>query len=303
MIALLQVEVRRLLARRLFRVISTLVLLAFLFAGVMAYLTSSDDPRAIAAASATHRAEVDACIQHLEAGAARGEAGPPEAQRNPHSFCESERWMRDPRFNYSETTWILSTFAVPLIMLGLLVGSSSVGAEWSQRTITTLLTWEPRRTRVLAARGGAIALVVFAWALALQAIFMAAVYPAAALRGTLGGIDGEWWSSLLQLAGRAAALCVLGAMIGLALATIGRNSAAAFGVAAAYLTAGEGLIRGFKPSWIDWLVGDNVVLVLMGPADVNHVNHSQGGAALLLLAYMVCLLAVAAAVFHRRDIA
>jgi len=32
------------------------------------------------------------------------------------------------------------------------IGASSIGAEWQARSITTLLTWEPRRARVLAAK-------------------------------------------------------------------------------------------------------------------------------------------------------
>lgn len=70
-----------------------------------------------------------------------------------------------------------------------------------------------------------------------------------------------------------------------------------------YLAVVEGLIRAFKPSWVDWLVGDNAGLFLMGDLDVNHLGHSQTAAGLLLALYTTALVAIAIGIFRNRDIA
>ena len=79
--------------------------------------------------------------------------------------------------------------------------------------------------------------------------------------------------------------------------------AAAFGVGFAYLTIVEGLVRGFKPAWDDWLIGDNLALFMIGPEDVTNVAHSQMGAGLLVLGYALALSWLALAIFRKREIA
>ena len=102
---------------------------------------------------------------------------------------------------------------------------------------------------------------------------------------------------------RSSALAALAAVLGFSLATIGRNTAAALGVGFAYLAVVESLVRGFKPLWADWLVGDNVALFIVGPADVTHLTHSQAAAGLLLLGYGAIVAVLALAVFRRREVA
>jgi hypothetical protein len=224
-------------------------------------------------------------------------------REDPEGYCSDEVWSEDPRFHYEEMDWVLATLVFPMAMLAWLVGASAMGAEWASRGVTTSLTWEPRRGRVLLAKMSAAMTISFVWIICLLLLFAALLYPAAALRGTMDGVDRTW---LLDVGGgilRAGAMASLAALFGMALATIGRNTAAAFGAGFAYLAIVEGLIRGLKPAWDDWLIGDNLALFVIGPEDVTNVAHSQVGAGLLVLGYAMALAWVALMIFRKREIA
>ncbi|MFN2389938.1 MAG: hypothetical protein ABR575_10100 [Actinomycetota bacterium] len=192
--SLIVVELRRLLARRLFRVLSIVVGVAFAVAGTMSFVASDDSPERVAAAEAQRRADVARCVAGVESEVRlRAEHLPPEAAADPRGFCLDQTYGSDPRFRYADLPWILGTLGLPLMMLGWVVGASFIGAEWSNRTITTTLTWERRRVRVLAAKAIAVGTVVFLWALALQTLFAVVMYPAGRFEGTMAGVDAGWW--------------------------------------------------------------------------------------------------------------
>ena len=52
-------------------------------------------------------------------------------------------------------------------LLGVVLGASLVGADWSAGSMATLLTWEPRRLAVFAVRAALVTLTVFVVAVAL----------------------------------------------------------------------------------------------------------------------------------------
>ena len=146
MIRLLSVELRRLMARRIFIVLTVLVLAGLTVAGVGTYIASDDSPQAIAASRDQRAAEIEGCVAQTRAGVEAGTDNyPPLARQDPVAFCEQEVWSTDPRFPYRDIPWILASFGVPLLALAWLIGATSVGAEWHNRTMTTMLTWEPRR--------------------------------------------------------------------------------------------------------------------------------------------------------------
>ena len=300
---LFMVELRRLSARRLLRWLTVLVILGSVLAGTATFFSSDDSEAKVAQAQAQHESDLASCVTQVKNGTwGDGEASP-EAFGDPQAYCDEEVWSEDPRFFYEEMTWILAGLAFPMAMLAWLLGASSIGAEWHSRGMTTSLTWEPRRGRVLVAKFSVAAVVAFTWIIVLQLVFAALMYPAAALRGTMEGVDAAW---LVEAGGgilRVGAVASLAAFFGAALATIGRNTAAAFGVGFAYLTIVEGLVRGFKPSWDDWLIGDNLALFAIGPEDVTNVAHSQVGAGLLVLGYCLALAWVAFMIFRKREIA
>lgn len=298
MSALVNVEVRRFLARRLFRITTVLVIAMIVVAAVIVFFNSRTTPDELTQARAERQAMYENCVESGGFGQTPEEVGDVE------TFCRDEMafMSADPRFDYGEMTEILRGLGFPFLMLGWIVGASFIGAEWHNRMLTTTLTWEPRRVRVLAAKILALTLCVGVWILVLQALFAAAMYPAAAYNGITETVDGAFWREFGSVALRVDALAVLAALLGFGLATIGRNTAAALGVGFAYLTVVEGLVRGFKPEWSDWLLGDNIALFLVGDQN-SPLGHDQTTATWILLAYCAALLVAATAIFRRREMA
>lgn len=249
MIALVRTEIRRVLARRLWRWLSVLAALALVVSGVLAFFESASSP-----------------------------------------------------LRFTDLKWMLASLGVIFMMLGWLLGASAVGAEWTPRTMMSLLTWEPRRARVLVAKVVSVTVIVWFWILLLQMFFTAVVLPSGWLHGTMEGVDGAWWTDYGALMLRIAGVSVMAAVLGFSLAAIGRNTAAALGIGFVYLAVVEGLIRGFRPQWIDWLVGDNAALLIIGREDVTHLGHSQAAAGLLLLSYCMVVFIAALWVFRAREV-
>jgi ABC-2 type transport system permease protein len=302
MIALLAVEWRRVLARRLVRVSAALAVLAVLVAGAIAFLVSRDaDAASMAQAQAARQVEVQRCI----AGQLEGvPADVPPDQRA--EFCEQGFIppVPDRRLHYEHLPEILVGTSGFAIILGWLLGASMVGAEWHTGTMATLLTWEPRRVRVLVAKLVAASVLVFVLAVVLQILLGVALLPAGLLRGTTDGIDSDWLGSLSGVGLRVAAISVVGATMGLSIATIGRNTAAALGIAFGYLAIVENAIRGMRPNWSPWLLGDNIIVVITNQTQNSPlVGRSTLEAAALVTCYTLTLLAAALFAFRRRDIA
>lgn len=302
MTALLAVEWRRVLARRLVRVSLALAVLAILVGSTIAFLVSHDmDQASLARAQAARQAQVQRCIT----GQLQGVPSEIPPQERPQ-FCDQQFIppVQDHRFHYETLPDILVGMSVFAISLGWLLGSSLVGAEWHAGTMATLLTWEPRRVRVLVAKLVAAGALAFMLAILVQLLLGAALLPAGLLRGTTQGIDASWMRSLGGVGLRVAAASVLGAMMGLSIATIGRNTAAALGIAFGYLAIVESTIRGLRPRWQPWLLGDNIMVVITNqPQNFPLVDRSTLGAAALLIGYTLALVAVALVNFRRRDIA
>jgi hypothetical protein len=169
-------------------------------------------------------------------------------------------------------------------------------------TITTLLTWEPRRTRVIVAKVLACAVSVFALAIALQAVLGGVLGLDAAFRGTTEGVDATWVRETSGVAIRAATLASVASVIGFAVASIGRNTAAALGAGFAYLAVIENLVRGLRPGWQRWLFTDNAAVFITG-GDVSFTfERTMLQALVLLAAYAAVLFAVGVVMFRARDV-
>lgn len=205
-------------------------------------------------------------------------------------------------FNYFELPGILLAMSFPLLMLTWLFGASFIGAEWHHRSVTTTLTWEPRRIRVLLIKAAAVVVSGFLFAFLIQAFFALAFYPAATVGGGFQGIDSRWVRDTVEVSLRVAAIASVAGLIGFSLATVGRNTAAALGAGFAYILIIENLIRAFKPLWSEWFLGDNLILVLGGPAS-SPLARSMTEGTLVLTAYLVVLLGGAVLAFNWRDVA
>ncbi|MGH8972375.1 MAG: hypothetical protein ACRD0C_04145 [Acidimicrobiia bacterium] len=198
----------------------------------------------------------------------------------------------------------LTVAAIFLAVGGLIGGAVVVGGEWKAGTVGTLLTWEPRRRRLHAARLGACGILAWLLAFALQAVFLAAFLPAVAFHGSTGGADGAWALALVGALARVAVIAALAAVLGGAVATAGRSTAAALVVAGGWLAVAEAMLRAWKPGISRHLLAENAGIVITW-ADLDDVVWSRPPAqALAVLGVYVLAAAVLAGVwFERRDVA
>ena len=198
----------------------------------------------------------------------------------------------------------LSVSGLFLLLGGLVGGASVAGAEWRAGTVTTVLTWEPRRVRLHLSRTAACGILAAVIAFVLQILFLASFLPATLANGSTAGLDAHWWVSLVAAMLRLSLLTAIGAMLGVALATLGRNTAFALVAVFAWIGAVEGVIRGLKPAWARFLWGENMTLILTW-SQLDNVKFQRGPfVALVTVAlYVSVIIAAATLVFRRRDVA
>lgn len=293
-------ELARFVSRRSMRFFGVFLVLLVLTAGSLTYVFSHRD---VAAATARARAAATAEYE----GCVRGEFAPPPEENpgfDPARECVPPNLPEitaDPRFHLTSLRDILGGASAALVMLGLALGASFIGAEWHHRTMTTLLTWESRRGRVLTSKLAASATVVFVCVLTIEALLGAALVPAAALRGTTTGTTASWLAGVIGVGLRGAALAAMGAALGGAIATVARNTALALGISFAWLAVVENAIRGLRPRWQPWLIGDNAASFIAPPGELLPRSVLGGGAVLAI--YVLLAAALATQIFKRRDVA
>jgi hypothetical protein len=193
-------------------------------------------------------------------------------------------------------------------IIGLMVGASIVAVSWQTGTISTILTWEPGRLRWFAARVLVIAGGVAVMTIAIVAFLSAGLAAAAALRGTTLGPDSAWWSDVATTSLRVAAAATISAVIGAAVAAVGRHTAGALGVVFVWTAVIEGLIRGLRPEWAPWLLGENLVSFLswqrmevqFAPFESYTITPSR--ALFVIVGYAALLLALAFTFVRVRDV-
>jgi ABC-2 type transport system permease protein len=192
-------------------------------------------------------------------------------------------------------------------ILGLVIGASFVAASWQTGTISTILSWEPRRLRWFAARIIVIAVGVFGITLVIAAFLSAGLAVAAWLRGTTL-VDTAWWSDVLTTSLRVSVAATLSATIGGAVAAVGKHTAAALGVVFVWTAVIEGLIRGLRPLWSPWLLGDNLVSFLgwqrmeVQFSTFESYTVTPGRAVFLILGYVAITLALGSTFVRIRDV-
>jgi hypothetical protein len=191
-----------------------------------------------------------------------------------------------------------------VFVIGLVIGGSSVGADWQHGTMAALLTWEPRRVRVFLTRAVVVMIAVFVLAVVLQVAFSLTLTVAASLRGDMGGTGGAWLREVAGITLRVAAAAALGAHIGVTIAMIGRNTAAALGVAFGYLAIVESLMRGLLPKISSALLSTNIAVFIDGNTGTSETGSqiTVVGASVTLALYAGVLLIVALTLFRTRDV-
>lgn len=198
----------------------------------------------------------------------------------------------------------LLTAALFLVFGAAMCGASVGGAEWRAGTITTVLTWEPSRVRLHAARTASAAIMAFLIGFALQIVFLASTLPAVFLNGSTTGTDGDWWLGLVLAMTRISVITALIAVLAVNIATIGRNTSAALIGIAVWAFVAERTIAGLKPGWARFLIGENVAIVVPWTAlEDAGFDRPPTVALATLLVYLAIIVVIATSTFVRRDIA
>ena len=200
----------------------------------------------------------------------------------------------------------LGDAAALLTLAGFVLGATSLGADYASRALTTLLTWEPRRDRVLAARAAAGAAVAACGSLAALALLCLALLPAALAHGGGGAVTGGWYLAMAGLALRGALLAGCAAAIGVSCAAIGGGTGAALAIAALYLIAVERTapaIGHWLSRWLFVTVARSWVAAGPHPGEAVPGGHAIVTSGLLLLLAVLALLALASWALSRRDVA
>ena len=136
--------------------------------------------------------------------------------------------------------------ATPLALAGFCLGASLLGADYTSRALTTLLTWEPRRSRVLGARAIACALVTAGLSLATLLALTLALLPTALAHGTGVNLTTSGFASASAAAVRCALLAAAASVAGVSLAALGRSTAAAILALVVYLVVVEQAANGAR---------------------------------------------------------
>ena len=301
---LLASELLRFRSRRLVIVLLVGALLATAVGLVIAAVDSTPPTDAVvAAARAQARDEVAKCLV-TDFGDATFEGSVEEFCRE--TFGDPTQYMPS-HLALVDLSAILEGVSSITSILGLVIGASFVAASWQTGTISTIFTWEPRRLRWFAARIVVLAAGVFVMTSLIVAFLSAGLALAAMLRGSTVGVDGGWWTDALTTSLRVSVAAALSAVIGGAVAAIGRHTAAALGVVFVWTAVLEGLVRGLRPLWTPWLLGDNLVTFLSwrtaeyGFPDGSFVL-SPGRALFVILGYTAVVLAFGFTLVRIRDV-
>jgi uncharacterized protein YjeT (DUF2065 family) len=303
MLRTIGVEARRMRSRRLNVVLLGTAILGITVACTVTFFKSSlDVAGATARARARAQVEYQECLLTLPTDVVNP---PPGTETNgfdkPCGEVDPSQVTADPRFHMYHFLDVVKGTSAPMIVLALLLGASFIGAEWHHRTITNTLTWEPRRARLLIAKALACAGVIFVAVVGLQAFLGGALVPSAVYHGDFAGTGWAWLWTTAGAVLRSASMAAIASVIGVSIASVGRSTVAALGVAFGYFAVLEGIIRGLKPQWGRWLVGDNAAVFVSGDRLLQD-GRSVLAAGLLLGIYACGAFAAAAAAFRARDV-
>ncbi len=255
-----------------------------------------------------------------------------ERERNPDEpidfGCEGmtapePEWFLPHRTTFAEAAsgWVeqLSTF---LLLVTVVVGATFVAAEFSSGSISTWLTFEPRRGRVFASKVAVAALVTGVAVLVASAVFVGAAWLVCRVNGALGDVTPELWADVTHRVLRTGALSVGTAALGAALAFLLRHTAAAIAVVFAWMVILENILSSFVEGYARWTVQTNMTAWIQGgltrqvgstmcSTDASGVTTCDGESltvtmaqsGVFLLGVVVAVTAVAFVVFRRRDVA
>lgn len=324
MIRLTKVELRRLFARRL-----TLIglLAALLGCGLMLFAIYQDSKPLPADQVASARVEFERYSKSFPndlAECKRQEQAQEGTDPKMAMGCDQmvpprwEDWIK-PETVFSEAmpSFLLGSSYV-LLFIAFLLGAGFIGAEFSSGSIGSWLTFEPRRLRVYASKLAA----AFAGLVPVAAVFVAVLVAGSWIiidrNGTTAGMTSERWGDFAESGLRIAVLAAVAAMLGVVIGGLFRHTAAALGLAMAYLVIVEGMLFGVLNKQQPWLLRLNfdswinhgttyeieTCRTVDGQYSCEYIEKqlSFGHSAVYLAVLTAVVVLVGAVVFRRRDV-
>jgi len=289
-----------------------LIVVALVIAGANSHKPTPDQ---IAAADASSQRQFARCMQgrFLAPG-----APVPGGFDSMEDFCrQASTPSPDVGVQLRDAPDIIEHTSTFTVLLGVVLGASLAGADWTTGTMATLLTWEPRRIRVLLIRAIVVLIIVVVATLFLQAFLLAGFRLTVALRGSSVGAPSTWLKEAVEAILRVSTVAGAFGLVALAVAMVGRSTVAAVGALFGYLILFEGVIAGFRPSIQDrLLVRAAEVIVGQQPIydqsrDAIALAQATGQppvllglteASVVLAVYVVVLVVVALIAFRVRDV-
>jgi hypothetical protein len=307
-IRLLSSEWLRFRSRRIVRVLCVVGVIGIV-AGVTIAGVSSSKPSAEQLARSARVAE-RTTAKCIKTHGFKDQLGPRPEGQSDEDYCRdhinAEDLVGGDRLELADLPLYMHVAAFITILLGLVIGASMVGASWQTGTITTILSWEPRRVRWFLTRLVVTFVGVLIVALAMLAVFAVAIGVAAALRGSTDTPAG-WLGDVVWSAARIGLVASGASLIGAAVAMAGRNTAAALGGVFIYMAVLESLVRGFRPAMGRFLLGDNIGAFVSGEQtqlfDGNSVfTITPTHGAITIAIYAAVLVVGAALLLRERDV-
>jgi ABC-2 type transport system permease protein len=300
---LLRSELLRARSRRLVWMVVLGGLLATLIAwGFAAYYSHKPTAAEVATAQQAYDRNLAACLRHT-----RNEVLP--GYDSIDQYCSENSGPYLDGFLLRDLDTIMHHTATFVILLALIVGASLGGADWTNNTMTTLLTWESRRVRVFFVRAAVVVACVIAITVFIEIVFAAIAVLVAATRGTTAFLPPDFWRTVALTVGRVSVMAAAFAVIAYAIAMVGRSTVSSLGLVFGYLIVFEGIIAGFRPS-IQGNLLVRAAVVVIGHQPI--VDESGNGIPRALMdvprgwlvvgVYMVVIAMVGLLVFRRRDV-
>lgn len=252
--SLLRAERRRLFKRRMTR---WMLVAAVLILGAVATGIFFSNHRPTAANRAAAEREADRQFQNLveqfkefQRQCELAAQGTTPAEKR---FAEQCVGAQPPTREQTRTEWymaplfdfrtgfepMIAVFAAVLALVAFVVGASFVGSEWTTGGLMNLLLWRPRRLQVFFTKLGTLVGGLLGVSVLLGAAWTATFWAIASLRGTTAKMTTGVWESLALTGARGLGLMVTMAVLGFCLASLGRHTAMALGVAIGVAVIGQ----------------------------------------------------------------
>jgi ABC-type transport system involved in multi-copper enzyme maturation permease subunit len=330
-VSLIRAERRRFVKRRMtvWMLAIGLVILGAVTAGLAA-THHKPTPAIIAAAQADADQAYEQEVRNWQQYKADCEAhAGPDAQEKcqgpQREWFKAENFM-PPQFDFKHQYGdILIIWAAIISMVGFVLGATFVGAEWSSGSMMNLLTWRPRRMNVLGTKLGVLLGWMTVAGVATFALWTAGLYAVGKISGNTDGMTSGTWQSFGLAGVRGVAMILAFTALGFGLASLGRHTALALGVAIAVVIVGQiglGIVLGlahvrFAESYLipvhmyAWLNKQVVLQDFSGPVTCTPtgcdsppelvVKYTHSGP--IALGVLVVVLAAAFWAMRRRDVA